>query len=188
MAKCYIHSNKSGTHNCSTCSKSICRECTFQEVVSSRLIRTYRGRSDYEYDYEFFCPDCFLGYAEGKGYHKSSRGVMLRWNKSPNKGALIILWTFFIGGLIINIFFPIGYVLWVGTVLTLIWLKVSSTRNYNQYLTAQSLAKGVKVKEKPKPPKPKTTKKKKDVFCPNCGATVIESSDFCNKCGSILNT
>jgi len=67
----------------------------------------------------------------------------------------------------------------------MIWLKISSTRNYNKYLTAQLLAKGVKVKEKPKP---KAAKKKKDAFCPNCGATVIESSDFCNKCGSILNT
>ncbi|MBK5114678.1 MAG: zinc ribbon domain-containing protein [Candidatus Heimdallarchaeota archaeon] len=185
MANCYIHTNKGGTHNCSTCSKSICRECTFQEVVSSRVVRTYRGRSDYEYDYEFFCPHCFLDYAEGKGYHKSSRGVMLRWNKSPNKGALIVLWSFFIGGLIINFFFPIGYVLWVGTLLTMIWLKVLSSRNYEKYLNAQRLAKGGRIKEKPKPTEGK--KKKKDKFCPNCGATVIEASDFCNKCGSILN-
>jgi len=169
MAKCYIHTKKGGTHNCSTCSKSICRECTFQEVVSSRLIRTYRGRSDYEYDYEFFCPNCFLDYAEGKGYHKSSRGVLLRWNHS---------------GLAINFFFPIGYVLWVGTLLTMIWLKVSSSRNYEKYLTAQKLAKGEKVRMEPRP---KATKKKKVKFCPNCGATVIENSDFCNKCGSILN-
>ncbi|NPE09231.1 MAG: zinc ribbon domain-containing protein [Asgard group archaeon] len=185
MANCYIHTSKGGTHNCSTCSKSICRECTFQEVVSSRVIRTYRGRSDYEYDYEFFCPNCFLDYAEGKGYHKSSRGVLLRWNHSPNKGAFIVLWTFFIGGLTINFFFPIGYVLWVGTLLTMIWLKVSSSKNYKKYLTAQRLVKGEKIREKPKPTE---IKKKKEMFCPNCGAKVIEESDFCNKCGTILNT
>jgi hypothetical protein len=185
MANCYIHTNKGSTHNCSTCSKSICRECTFQEVVSSRVISTYRGRSDYEYDYEFFCPHCFLGYAEGKGYHKSSRGVMLRWKHSPNKGALIVLWSFFIGGLVINFFFPIGYVLWVGTLLTMIWLKVLSSRNYEKYLNAQRLAKGGKIKVVSIPAE---VKKKEDKFCPNCGATVIEASDFCNKCGSILHT
>lgn len=187
MAKCYIHSDKGSIRNCSTCSKAICRECTFQEVVSSRLIATYRGRSDYEYDYEFFCPNCFIDFAEEKGYDKSSRGVMLRWNKSPNKGAFIVLWLFFIGGLVINFFFPIGYVLWVGTLLTMIWLKVSSSKNYEKYLTAHKLRKGGKIKPKPKP-KPKEGKKKKDSFCPNCGASVIENSDFCNKCGSILNT
>lgn len=184
MAKCYIHTNKGGTHNCSTCSKSICLECTFQEVVSSRLIRTYRGRSDYEYDYEFFCPNCFLSFAEEKGYHKSSRGVLFRVKHSPNKGAFFILWSFFIGGLIINFFFPIGYVLWVGTLLTMIWLKVSSSRNYEKYLTAHKLARGEKIRIEPSP---KATKKKKRNFCPNCGATIIEGSDFCNKCGTILN-
>jgi hypothetical protein len=42
-------------------------------------------------------------------------------------------------------------------------------------------------KEKIKVEKPPKTKKKKEVFCPNCGAKIIEGSDFCNKCGSILN-
>jgi len=186
MAKCYIHSKKGGTHNCSTCSKSICRECTFQEVVSSRLIRTYRGRTDYEYDYEFFCPNCFLDYAKDKGYHKSSRGVLLRWNQSPGKWAVIVLWTTFIGGLVVNIFFPIGYVLWAMTGFALIWLKIISSKNYEKYLTAHELTNGVKVKKATIPVEVK--KKKKKVFCPNCGATIIEGSDFCNKCGSILTT
>jgi predicted RNA-binding Zn-ribbon protein involved in translation (DUF1610 family) len=127
-----------------------------------------------------------LGYAKEKGYDLSSRGVMLRYNKSPNKGALIIMWTFLIGGLVVNIFFPIGYVLWVGTLLTMIWLKVSSSKNYEKYLTAHKLAKGVKVKIATIPTEVK--KKKKEAFCPNCGASIIEGSDFCNKCGSILNT
>ncbi|NHJ31697.1 MAG: zinc ribbon domain-containing protein [Asgard group archaeon] len=186
MANCYIHTNKGSTRNCSTCSKAICRECTFQEVVSSRVVGTYRGRTDYEYDYDFFCPDCFQDFAEDKGYHKSSRGVMLRFKHSPNKFAFIILWTFFIGGLVINFFFPIGYVLWVGTILTMIWLKVSSSKNYTKYLKALNLSKTEKIQVKTKALECK--KKKKEVFCPNCGANIIKGSDFCNKCGSVLNT
>ncbi len=186
MTNCYIHTNKGSTHHCSTCSKAICRECTFEEVVSSRLISTYRGRSEYEYDYEFFCPYCFTTYAKEKGYHKGSRGVMFRYNQSPAKGALIILWLFFFGGLAINFFFPIGYVLWVGTLFSMIWLKVRSSKNYEKYLKAVNLTKREKIRvetealESPK-------KKKKEIFCPNCGAAIIEGSDFCNKCGSILN-
>ena len=185
MANCYIHTNRSSTRHCSTCSKAICRECTFEEVVSSRLISTYRGKSEYEYDYEFFCPYCFINYAKEKGYHKGSRGVMFRYNQSPAKGALIVMWLFFIGGLVINFFFPIGYVLWVGTLLTMIWLKVRSSKNYTRYLKAVNLS---KTEQRRVAAVTKEIKKqKKEFFCPNCGAAIIEGSDFCNKCGSILN-
>jgi predicted nucleic acid-binding Zn ribbon protein len=185
MANCYIHSDRGSSRTCSVCSKPICRECTFEEVVSSRLIRTYQGRSEYEYDYDFFCPNCFVGYAKGKGYHRGSRGVMFRYNQSPSKGALIVMWLFFIGGLVINFFFPIGYVLWVGTLFTMIWLKVRSSKNYAKYLKALNLSKAEQIRVATVTHEMK--KKKKEVFCPNCGAAIIEGSEFCNKCGSILH-
>jgi hypothetical protein len=94
MAKCYIHSQKASVRNCSECAKSICRDCVFQEVVASRVIRYSRQYgSEVEHDYDFYCPDCFLSFAREKGFDKGSQGVYFRFTKSPSLTALIILWA-----------------------------------------------------------------------------------------------
>ncbi len=183
MAKCYIHSKKASTRNCSECSKAICHECTFQEVISSRVTRHSSYDRVVELDYNFYCPNCFITYSEFTGYDKGSRGVFFRFKNSPSLIGLIILWTFFIGGLVINIFFPIGYILWVGTIIAMIALKVTANRNYNKYLRAIRLSgKLVDVV----PVAAAKTKRKDKNLCPNCGVNNPYGSKYCNECGSIL--
>ncbi len=181
MTKCYIHSKKASTRNCNECSKAICHECTFQEVISSRVTRHSSYDRVVELDYNFYCPDCFITYSESAGYNKSSRGVYFRFKKSPSLIGLIILWSFFIGGLIINIFFPIGYILWIGTIIAMIALKVTANKNYNKYLRAMRLS-GKLVDDVPA----SKTKRKDKNLCPNCGVDNPYGSKYCNECGSVL--
>ncbi|NHJ48548.1 MAG: hypothetical protein FK733_12255, partial [Asgard group archaeon] len=157
MSKCYIHSNKTSVRHCSDCGKSICRECVFQEVVASRVIRYSRQYgSEVEHDYDFFCPNCFISFAHKKGYDQGSRGVYFRFTKSPSLIGLIILWGFLAMGFIVNIFFPIGYILFIGTIIAMIALKASASKNYKKYLRAQELLQTPKTK---KPLKKKTEEK-----------------------------
>ncbi len=182
MARCYIHPQKASVRSCSECSKSICRDCVFQEVVASRVIRSsYRYGSEVEHDYDFYCPNCFISFAKEKGFDKGSRGVYFRFNKSPSLVALIILWSFLILGFIINIFFPIGYVLFVGSIFAMIALKVSANKNYNKYLRAQQLLHPEPI-EKPS----KIKGKEKGNFCSNCGSNNPPESKYCNECGNVM--
>ncbi|MBN1330265.1 MAG: hypothetical protein JXA54_12395 [Candidatus Heimdallarchaeota archaeon] len=111
MSKCYVHQKIASTRNCSKCSKAICRECVFEEVVSSRVLRSTQVDREIEYDYDFFCPHCFITYAENKGYNLGSQGVYFRFKKSPSIMGVIFLWSLFAIGFTINFFFPIGYIL-----------------------------------------------------------------------------
>ena len=186
MAKCYIHSNKAATRNCTDCGRSICFDCTFQEVIASRVIRTYRNQRDMEYDYGFYCPHCFIKLSKEKGYDRGPRGIYFRFNNSTTILGNSILWSFFIGGLIVNIFFPIGYILWIGTVIAMIALKLNTKKNYEWYLKAQELiGKKPAKKEVVKSP-PKITKKSEKNICPNCGIKNPPGSKYCNECGNLL--
>ena len=178
MSKCYIHSKKSASRSCSECGKSICHECTFEEVVRSRLTRYTSVDREVEIDYAFYCPHCFLDLAERKGYYKSSRGVFFRISKSPSILFLIFLWSSFLAGLVVNIFFPIGYGLWIVTLVSMIYLKVVSAKNYNNFLKATKLTGAGGEKQKPSRSR-KTT-------CGNCGGNVPAGSEFCNLCGNKL--
>ena len=185
MAKCYIHSKKASTRNCSECGKAICHECTFQEVVSTRITRYSRYDKEVEQDYSFYCPNCFITYSKSVGYDQTSRGVFFRIKNSPSLIGLIILWSFFIGGLIINIIFPIGYILWVGTIIAMISLKITASKNYKKYLRAQALT-GKIEKRKVEPKEMKKQKQKKENFCPHCGGENPSGSQYCNHCGSMM--
>ena len=181
MSKCYIHPKKNSIHVCIECSKSICHECTFQEVIASRTIRTYRNQRDMEYDYGFYCPNCFITRSKEKGYDKVPRGVYFRFNNSTTILGNTILWSFFIGGLIINIFFPIGYILWVGTVISMIALKLNAKKQYERYLKAAELT-GKMPKKNELSKAPKRLKS----ICPSCGFENPTGSKFCNECGNLL--
>ena len=185
MSKCYIHKNKAATRNCTDCGKSICIDCTFQEVIASRVIRTYRNQRDMEYDYGFYCPDCFIKLSKKKGYDRGPRGVYFRFNNSTTILGNSILWSFFIGGLIINIFFPIGYVLWVGTLIAMIALKLSAKKHYERYLKANELI-GKKPAKKEVIEQPKPVMKSKKKVCPSCGIENPQGSKYCNECGNLL--
>lgn len=178
MAKCYIHSKKSASRGCSECGKPICNDCTFEEVVRSRTTRYSRIDRVVEMDYEFYCPHCYLDLASRKGYDKSSRGVFFRFKKSPSILLLSFLWISFFAGVIINIFFPIGYTLWIVTIISMIILKANASKNYNNYLKALKLTET--KKEKPKP------SKSEEIVCKNCGSPVPQGSEYCNICGNKL--
>jgi hypothetical protein len=188
MTKCYIHKSKNSVRNCSECGKAMCRDCVFQEVVASRVTRySYQYGSEVEHDYDFYCPNCFLGFAEEKGYNQSPRGVYFRFSKSPSIIALIILWSSLILGFVVNIFFPIGYILFIGTVIAMIALKVSATKNYNKYLRAQELLKPKKTDEPIITEKPMKKKgKERGNYCSVCGSNNPAGSKFCNECGNVL--
>ncbi len=182
MTKCYIHSDKNSVRICSECGKSICRECVFQEVVASRVVGySYRYGSEVEHDYDFYCPNCFIPFAKDKGYDQSSRGVYFRFKKSPSLIGLIIMWGFLIMSFVINIFFPIGYILLIGTIIAMIALKVTATKNYNKYLRAMAILHPQAVEQ---PLKKKG--KEEGNFCPSCGSNNPAGSKYCNECGQAL--
>ncbi|NHK30976.1 MAG: zinc-ribbon domain-containing protein [Asgard group archaeon] len=182
MAKCYIHSQKASVRNCSECAKSICQDCVFQEVVASRVTRYSRQYgNEVELDYGFFCPDCFISFAREKGFDKGTRGVYFRFTKSPSLIALIILWGSIVMGFVVNIFFPIGYVLYIATIIAMIALKATASKNYKKYLRAEQLIHPQRAKE---PVKKKS--KEEGNFCPKCGSNNPPESKFCNECGSAL--
>jgi len=158
-------------------------------MVSSRVLRSTRVDREIEYDYDFYCPHCFTTYAEDKGYNLGSRGVFFRFKKSPSLIGIIILWALFTIGFIINFFFPIGYVLWVGSIIAMIVLKITADKNYKKYLGAQQITKtpvAVQPSKKKVEVKEKVVVKEKGNFCPACGANNPSGSKFCNSCGNIL--
>jgi hypothetical protein len=182
LSNCYIHKEKASVRNCSECAKSICQDCVFQEVVASRVTRYSRQYgSEVELDYGFFCPDCFLSFAREKGFDKGSHGVYFRFTKSPSLTALIILWTSLIIGFVVNIFFPIGYVLFVGTIIAMIALKATASKNYKKYVSALSLTHRELVKDVVK-----KKSKEEGNFCPKCGSNNPPDSRYCNECGSAM--
>jgi len=83
--------------------------------------------------------------------------------------------------LVINIFFPIGYILWIGTIIAMISLKVTANKNYNKYIRAMRLS-GKLVDDVPAA----KTKRKDKNLCPNCGVDNPYGSKYCNECGSVL--
>ncbi len=183
MAKCYIHKGKTSVRNCTDCGKAICRDCVFEERVATRILRSSRYYSEYEHDYDFYCPNCFISYAQEKGFDKGSKGVFFRFNKSPSILGLVVMWSFFFLGFTINFFFPIGYVLYVGTIFAMISLKISASKNYQKYLRSQQLT-GAQIGDVPVKKKEKA--KEKGNFCPACGANNPLESNYCNTCGSVF--
>ena len=139
MAKCAIHKNKESVRYCSDCGKSMCRDCVFQQKVATRVTRSTRYDTEYEHDFDFYCPNCFLNYGKERGYDLGSKGVFFRYKNSPSKIGLFILWGFFLMGFIVNFFFPIGYVLYAGTIISMIALKATASKNYQRFQNAQEL-------------------------------------------------
>lgn len=142
---CYIHPDRPATRSCTECGISICRLCTFEEVIGRRVLRTTSIDIEVQLDYGFFCPSCFIHYAEKEGYH-NPKGALTRYR--PYRGLIVSLWFFFILGFVANFFmFGFGYMFWVLTILMMIYIKSLTIKNYKRYQSALEIT-GAKPKLK----------------------------------------
>lgn len=140
MSNCYVHPEKTATRSCYECGKPICHHCVFQEVISSRVTRYTSVDREIEINYGFYCPTCFIPYAEKKGYDKGPVGALIRVKGSPNKTIFGILWIFFLLGFVFNfLLFGTGFIFWGGMVLCIIGLKYQAIKNFKKYDRALEL-------------------------------------------------
>jgi hypothetical protein len=91
------------------------------------------------------------------------------------------MWGSLVLGIIINIFFPIGYVLHAVAIGCMIFIKVTASKNYNKYLRAKGI---IQPKTADKPVKKKS--KEKGNFCSACGSNNPPGSKYCNECGNVM--
>ena len=131
MSKCYIHPQKPASKSCIECGKPMCHNCTFQEVISSRVTAYSSIDRVVETDYGFYCPNCFIDLSKKKGYDKGSVGAITRFNGSPNKPIWAINWIMLILGFVFNfVLFGVGFVFWGLFIIFVLYLKYQGYKNY----------------------------------------------------------
>ena len=206
MSYCIIHPNKPSTRKCTDCATNICRNCTFEEVVRSRTTSYSSVDRVIQQDYGFFCPTCFISYAEQIGYQKGTKGMLFDTKRTKAGGFTLIFpfWMLFSMGILTNlVIFPWGLVLLIPVFPVYLLMKNKVENNFRRYHHAKRMLQGSTqqpvvqqtyqpVIQQPvaqsnppqtQPSKPSVTEDV--IYCSKCG-TKNPAASFCKSCGAKL--
>lgn len=191
MTYCTTHPTMPATRQCTDCRTDICRNCTFEEVVKTRITAYSMYDSVTQRDYGFFCPRCFVNYAEKIGYHKGTKGMLFDTKRTKMGDFTLIFpfWILFIFGALSNfIIFPYGFILWGLTLIPYFLMKTRVESNFRKYHDALRLINGKQSQmSQPMMQQPVMQQPAKHVsqeYQPTSITNVNPTGVFCSKCGS----
>lgn len=160
-------------------------------------------------DYGFFCPTCFVEEARRLGYDKGTKGMLFDTKRTKAMDFTLIFpfWMTFIFGFILNfVYFGIGFVFWLATIILYFMIKKKVEGNFNKYHRALDLSQeeqptvapvtktiitgqeAIITDSKPITQDISSGIDPNIVYCSKCGHPNQTGSQFCNKCGGKVLT